>query len=249
MLGRRSIRRTMRQPASVVPPILFPLILLAVNTGGLRGATDIEGFPSDSFLDFALGFAFLQGAMFATLNTGTDLAKDIQTGFLNRLALTPVHTVALIIGQLAGVALLAVIQALIFLGAGLAAGASIEAGVAGALVILVLSFFITVAFAGVGALMAVRTGSGEAIQGVFPLVFAVLFLSSMNMPRDLIDAEWFRVIATINPVSYLIESLRSIIIEGWNAEALLLGLGFAAAIMVIGLGGSILALRTRLERT
>ena len=249
MLGRRSIRRTMRQPASVVPPILFPLILLAVNTGGLRGATDIEGFPSDSFLDFALGFAFLQGAMFATVNTGTDLAKDIQTGFLNRLALTPVHTVALIIGQLAGVALLAVIQALIFLGAGLAAGASIEAGVAGALVILVLSFFITVAFAGVGALMAVRTGSGEAIQGVFPLVFAVLFLSSMNMPRDLIDAEWFRVIATINPVSYLIESLRSIIIEGWNAEALLLGLGFAAAIMAIGLGGSILALRTRLERT
>ena len=98
VLGRRSIRRTMRQPASIVPPILFPLILLAVNTGGLRSATDIEGFPTDSFLDFALGFAFLQGAMFATMNTGTDLAKDIQTGFLNRLALTPVHTIALIAG-------------------------------------------------------------------------------------------------------------------------------------------------------
>ena len=249
VLGRRSIKRTMRQPASVVPPLAFPLILLAVNTGGLRGATDLEGFPSESFLDFALGFAFLQGAVFATMNGGTDLARDIQTGFLNRLALTPVHTVALIFGQLAGVAALAVVQGLVFLGAGLAAGATIQAGVTGAIVILILSFMISAAFAGVGALLAVRTGSGEAIQGVFPLVFAGLFLSSMNMPRNLIDADWFRVIATINPVSYLIEGLRSIIIEGWNVEALLLGFGFAAVILVIGIGGAILALRTRLERT
>ena len=249
VLGRRAIKRTLRQPASVVPPISFPLILLAVNTGGLRGATNLEGFPTDSFLDFALGFAFLQGAIFATVNGGTDLARDIQTGFLNRLALTPVHTVALILGQLAGVALLAVVQGALFLGVGLAAGASVQAGVAGAVVILVLSFTISVAFAGVGALLAVRTGSGEAIQGVFPLVFAGLFLSSMNMPRNLIDADWFRVIATINPVSYLIEGLRSLIIEGWNVEALLLAFGFAAVILLIGVGGAILALRTRLERT
>lgn len=249
VLGRRSIKRTLRQPASVIPPITFPLILLAVNTGGLRGATDLEGFPTESFLDFALGFAFLQGAVFATMNGGTDLARDVQTGFLNRLALTPVHTVALIFGQLAGVAFLAVVQGVVFLAAGLAAGATIQAGAAGAIVILVLSFIISAAFAGVGALLAVRTGSGEAIQGVFPLVFAGLFLSSMNMPRNLIDAEWFRIIATINPVSYLIEGLRSMIIDGWDAQALLLGFGLAGAILLVGVGGAIVALRSRLERT
>ena len=239
----------MRQPASVIPPLSFPLILLAVNTGGLRGATDLEGFPSESFLDFALAFTFLQGAIFATVNGGTDLARDIQTGFLNRLALTPVHPVALVLGQLAGVAALAVVQGVVFLGVGLAAGASVQAGVTGALVILVLSFMVSVAFAGVGALLAVRTGSGEAIQGIFPLVFAGLFLSSMNMPRDLIDADWFRVIATINPVSYLIEGLRSLILEGWNAQALLLGFGFTVAILLVGTGGAIVALRARLERS
>ncbi len=249
VLSRRSIGRTLRQPASVVPPLLFPLILLAVNTGGLRGATEIEGFPTESFLDFALAFAFLQGAVFATMNGGTDLAKDIQTGFLNRLALTPVHTVALIFGQLAGVVFIAVVQAVVFLGAGLAAGASIQTGVAGAVVILAFSLFVSVGFAGVGALLAVRTGSGEAIQGIFPLVFAGLFLSSMNMPRNLMDAEWFRIIATINPVSYLIESLRSVIIDGWDAQALLLGCGLAAAILIVGVGGAIVALRTRLERS
>lgn len=238
----------MRQPASIIPSLLFPLILLAVNAGGLRGATELEGFPSDSFLDFALGFAFLQGAVFATVNSGTDLARDIQTGFLNRLALTPVRGIALIFGQLAGVAVLAVIQALVFLGAGLAAGASVQTGIAGALLVLVLSFLVSMAFAGVGALLAVRTGSGEAIQGLFPLVFAGLFLSSMNMPRDLIDAEWFRVIATINPVSYLIEGIRSLIIEGWNVQALALGFGIVLGLLTVGIGGAILALRTRLAR-
>jgi len=248
VLGRRSIMRTLRQPASIVPSLLFPLILLAVNTGGLRGATDLEGFPTDSFLDFALGFAFLQGAVFATVNSGTDLARDIQTGFMNRLALTPVRGVALIFGQLAGVAVLAILQAVVFLAAGLAAGASVRAGVSGALVILVLSFLVSVAFAGVGALLAVRTGSGEAVQGLFPLVFATLFLSSMNMPRNLIEADWFRVIATINPVSYLIEGIRSLILEGWNLEALALGFGIVFVILVVGIGGAVLALRSRLAR-
>ena len=248
-LGIRSIKRTLRQPASLAPPILFPLILLAVNTGGLRGATDLSGFPSESFLDFAFGFAFLQGAIFATVNSGTDLARDIQTGFLNRLALTPVHAIALVVGQFVGIALLAILQGLIFLGAGLAAGASIKSGVVGAITILFFSFLISVSFAGVGVLLAARTGSGEAIQGLFPLVFAGLFLSSMNMPRNMIEADWFRIIATINPVSYLIEGFRSLIIEGWNAEALILGMLFAVAILVIGVGGSIVALRLRLERT
>ncbi|MEZ5101078.1 MAG: ABC transporter permease [Thermoleophilia bacterium] len=164
VLARRSIIRTLRQPASIVPSILFPLILLAVNSGGLARATDIRGFPSESFLDFALGFAFMQGAVFATTNSGTDLARDIQTGFLNRLALTPVRGAALLAGQLAGVALQALVQAVVYLVVGLAFGASVQAGVAGALVLLVLSFLVSVAFAAIGAFLALRSGSGEAVQ-------------------------------------------------------------------------------------
>ena len=102
-LARRSVIRTFRQPASVFFPFVFPFALLAVNAGGLDAATDLPGFPTDSFLAFALAVPFLQGALFATMNGGTDLARDIQTGFLNRLGLTPVRGVALVAGQLAGV--------------------------------------------------------------------------------------------------------------------------------------------------
>ena len=89
----RSVVRQPRQPANVVAPVIFPLGLLAVNSGGLQPATRIPGFPTDHFVAFALAIPFLQGALFATMNAGTDLARDIQTGFLNRLSLTPMRGV------------------------------------------------------------------------------------------------------------------------------------------------------------
>ena len=92
-----------RQPAAVVFPLIFPMLLLLVNAGGLKASTELPGFPTDSFLAFALAVPFIQGALFSTMNAGTDLAKDIQTGFLNRLSLTSMRGVALIAGQLAGV--------------------------------------------------------------------------------------------------------------------------------------------------
>jgi ABC-2 type transport system permease protein len=248
-LARRSVIRTIRQPASVIPPLVFPLMLLAVNAGGLDAATRLPGFPTDSFLSFALAVPFIQGALFATMNAGTDLAKDIQTGFLDRLALTPMRGAALLAGHIAGVVALGFVQAVVYLGVGLAVGVDVASGVAGAAVLLVLSTLIMFGFAAIGAFMALRTGSSEAVQSLFPVLFVFLFISSMNMPRDLIEIDWFRTAATANPVSYLIESVRSLIITGWDGEALALGFGTAAVIAVAGLTLASLALRVRLART
>jgi ABC-2 type transport system permease protein len=121
--------------------------------------------------------------------------------------------------------------------------------VAGVLVLLVLGLLIALAFASLGSFIGLRTGSGEAVQGAFPLLFVFLFLSSMALPRNLIEQDWFRTVATYNPVSYLIEGVRSLLIAGWDAEALALGFVAAGAIVVAGLGGASLALRTRLVRT
>jgi ABC-2 type transport system permease protein len=247
-LARRSVLRTLRQPVNVVPSFVFPLILLAVNVGGLRSAASIRGFPTDSYLDFALAFTFMQGALFATTNAGTDLARDIQTGFLDRLALTPMRRAALLLGQLAGVVALALIQATLYLTVGLVAGVRPESGILGVFLIVLLGVLIALAFGAVGAFLALRTGSGEAIQALFPLFFVFLFLSSMNLPRNLIEIEWFRTVATVNPVSYLIEGIRSLIITGWDVQALLLGFGIATGLAVVALAAASVALRGRLAR-
>lgn len=249
LLARRSVLRTARQPANVVFPLVFPLLLLAVNAGGLDAATSLPGFPTDSFVAFALAIPFIQGALFATMNAGTDLARDIQTGFLNRLALTPMRGSALVAGQLGGIALMGFVQAVFYLGIGLAAGVRLESGVLGGFVLLALATLIAIAFGALGAFFALRTGSSESVQGLFPLLFVLLFLSSMNLPRNLIEIDWFRTVATLNPVSYLIEGVRSLIITGWDAQALLLGFGIAATMGVLSIAAASWALRLRLTRT
>ncbi|CAA9478119.1 MAG: hypothetical protein AVDCRST_MAG38-1872 [uncultured Solirubrobacteraceae bacterium] len=248
-LARRSVMRTARQPASIVPAMIFPLALMAVNVGGLDAATELPGFPTDSYLDFFIATAFIQSALFAMMNAGTDLARDVQTGFVSRLALTPMRGVALLVGQLAGVMALSAFTALLFLVVGLMAGISIQAGALGALAILAFATLVALAFGALGAMLGLRTGSGEAVQGFFPLFFVLLFLSSMALPRPLIEQDWFRTIATYNPVSYLLEAIRSLVITGWDAEALALGVGIAGTGAVLAMAGASKALRQRLTRT
>jgi ABC-2 type transport system permease protein len=248
-LARRSVVQTLRQPLLIVPPIAFPLMLVAVNASGLQAATNIPGFPTDNYVDFAIAVAFIQGALFAMINAGSALARDVETGFLRRLAMTPMQRPALLLGQLTGVMLVALVSSLIYVAVGFVAGMDVAAGPAGVLALLVLAMLIALGFAALGALVGLRSGSGEAVQGFFPLFFVLLFLSSSSLPRPLIEHEWFRTIATYNPLSYLIEGIRSFIIYGWDGEALALGFGFAVAIIVLALAGASQALRTRLVRT
>jgi ABC-2 type transport system permease protein len=248
-MARRSILQTLRQPAMVIPPVLFPLVLMGINVGGLDAATNIPGFPTDSYLDFAIAFPFIQGSLFASINAGSAVARDVETGFLNRLALTPMQRAAMLLGNLSGVMVVALISSLIYLAVGFAAGLHFETGVAGVFVLLVLALLIALAFASLGSFIGLRTGSGEAVQGVFPLFFVFLFLSSSSLPRELIEQDWFRTIATYNPISYLFEGLRSLIIFGWEGKELAMGFGFALVLAVIGVAGSASALRTRLART
>jgi ABC-2 type transport system permease protein len=248
LLARRSVVRTWRQPAAVVFPLLFPMLLLAVNSGGLRAETHLPGFPTHSFVAFALAVPFIQGALFATMNAGTDLARDIESGFMSRLSLTPLRAAALLAGQLGGVVVLGLIQACFYILVGLVVGVRPAAGVGGVAVLLVFAAMISLSFGAVGAWAALRTGSTESVQSLFPVFFVFLFISSMNIPRNLISAKWFRDAATANPVSYLLECVRSLIITGWNGEALALGFGILTIVGVSALALAAYALPRRLAR-
>ncbi len=248
-LGRRALLRTLRQPANVVPVIFFPMILVAINSAGLDAASELPGFPADSYLDFVIAVPFIQGGLFAMLNAGTDLATDIESGFMRRLALTPVSGTALLLGQVAGVVALSFLAAVAYLVIGFIAGVTVASGPAGVVALVVLAVGIGLMFGSIGAYVGLRSGSPQTVQGFFPLFFVLLFLSSANLPRDLIEQDWFATVAGLNPVSYLIEGLRSLVITGWDPAAL----WPAVAILVVGtlIGGTLAAqaMRTNLVRT
>jgi ABC-2 type transport system permease protein len=243
------MRKTLRQPFQLFPIIVFPGMLLAINASGLSRATDIPGFPADNYVTFALAVTFMQGSIFALVNTGTNVAGDLESGFFDRLALTPLRGSAMLGGLLAGVLVVGVVQSLIYVLMGVAAGAHFATGVGGVVMIVVIGAVAATGFGALGLAAGLRTGSGEAVQGIFPLFFVLLFLSSANLPRDLIQADWFETVASLNPVSYLLEGIRELMITGWTAGPILGSFAVAGGFLVIGLVLATVALRGRLTRT
>lgn len=245
-MARRSILGTARQPAAIVPSLTFPLIFLALSSAALGRATQLPGFPEvDSFMQFGLAASIVQGVLFGAVAAGTDMARDVENGFFERLIASPVSRNSLIVGRLTGSALLGFLQAWFFFGVAMLFGADVLGGFPGMVSISIVCAVLAAGIGGVTVAMALKTGSSEAVQGSFPLIFSLLFLSSAFFPRALMNG-WFKSAATINPLSHLIEGNRTQIITGLDGGQFLIALGIAAGVFVVGLTLARLALRGRL---
>jgi ABC-type multidrug transport system permease subunit len=246
-LGLRAIRQTFRRPQLIAPIIVFPTLLLAIQTGGAGGAVELPGFPQvQSFLQFMLAGAMMQSLMLAGNSGGIALAVDIEMGFTDRLFAAPIPRFAIVLGRLAGTAALGLFAALWFLAIGLIFGAEIESGVPGALLAIFLVTAAAMAVGGIGAAIALRTGSASVVQGLFPLVLVVLFVSSAFFPVDLM-IEPAKTIAEYNPLSFVVEGIREPIIAEIDAADTLYAVLAILGIVLLGLALSARALRHRLR--
>lgn len=246
-LGARSIRQTFRRPQLLAPIVVFPTLLLAVQTGGAGASIELPGFPPvQSFLQFMLAGAMMQSMMLAGNSGGIAFAVDIEMGFTDRLFSAPIPRFAIVLGRLAGTAALGLFASIWFLAIGLIFGAEIEGGVPGALLAMALVTASALAVGGIGAAIALRTGSASVVQGLFPLVLVVLFLSSAFFPQELM-IEPAKTIAEYNPLSFIVEGVREPIISGIDATVTLEAVAAIAGIVVLGLVLSSRALKHRLR--
>jgi ABC-2 type transport system permease protein len=246
-LGMRSVRQTFRRPQLMAPIIIFPTLLLAIQTGGAGGAINLPGFPPvQSFLQFMLAGAMMQSLMLAGNSGGIALAVDIEMGFTDRLFAAPISRYTIVLGRLAGTAVLGLLSALWFFAIGLIFGAEIAGGIPGALLSIALVTATAMAVGGIGAAIALRTGSASIVQGLFPLVLVVLFISSAFFPVDLM-IEPAKTIAEYNPFSIIVEGVREPIISGVDASETANAVLAIAGIVILGLVLSARALRHRLR--
>jgi ABC-2 type transport system permease protein len=246
-LSRRSIKQAFRRPQFLAPILVFPTLFLAVNTGGAGRAVDLPAFPKvHGFLDFQLAGSMTQATMLAGVSAGIALALDIEIGFIDRLIVSPISRASIVIGRLSATAVLGAIAGVWFLVIGLLFGAHIQGGVVGFLLLVLLSALCAGAFGALGAALALRAGSPSVVQGIFPLVFVILFLSSAFFPRGLL-LEPSRTIADWNPMSLIAEGIRDPIIYGLSWSAF--GKGIAGIAIVMSLGAVLCAeaMRRRLR--
>ena len=245
ILTRRSVRGRLRQPAALTPSFVFPLFFAALGTSSFGRAISIPGFPEvDSFLDFALAGSIVQGILFGSIVSATALATDIETGFFDRLLAAPTSRVSILLGRLAGAMAYGAAQTVVFVLVLLPFGLSIKGGVIALLAMMAGGLLTALAVAAVMSTMALRTGSSEAVQGSFPLLFVILFFSSAFFPRQTMDGA-YRWIATLNPISYLVEGFRSLTIDSVSALAV------AQTVLIplaLAIGGVRLALRSLRRR-
>jgi ABC-2 type transport system permease protein len=244
-MSKRSIIAIVRQPALVIPSLIFPLFFAALGTSSFGRAVRLPNFPKvDNFLDFSLAGTIIQGVLFGSVTGGAALATDIEMGFFDRLLATPTSRVSILVGRLAGAALFGAFQALVFILILLPFGVTIQAGVPGFVVIVLCGGLTGMAIGGFTAAIALKTGSSEAVQGSFPLLFIGLFFSSAFFPRQTMQGA-YKVIANLNPISHLVEGVRGLVTDGFTAQHV------AAALLIplaIGAFSIALAMRTLYSR-
>jgi ABC-2 type transport system permease protein len=172
------------------------------------------------------------------------MVMDIDRGYFDKLLLTPAPRLSLVLGRLFSDALKVMVLTVIIVIVGLIFGSGMESGPVGVVALVLLAGMFALAYSGIGMSIALKTGSPQAAQVGFLVFFPLLFLSPAFAPTE-VFAGWLEFLATINPVTYILEGMRSLVLEGWDWEAL----GYAV-LAIVGLGAftmtlTVLALRGR----
>jgi len=242
-LTGRSLRESSRQVPLEFGNLFIPIFFFAVTVGAI-GNVASRGFGVDNYVAFQLPVAILNGVAGAAGSSGLALVTDIERGYFDKLLLTPAPRLSLVLGRLTSDAIRLTVLSTIILVAGLLAGSGMESGAAGVLVILLMSALFGLAYSSVGVAIALKTGSAQAAQMSFLLFFPLLFLSPAFAPKE-VFADWLQFLATINPVTYIIEGQRDLVLEGWDARSLAAAFGSIFGLGALTLTMVYLGLRSR----
>jgi ABC-2 type transport system permease protein len=246
-LARRALRNSLRRPQFLAPLVVFPTLFLAVNVGGLTRTTDLPGFPRvDGFLDFQLSAAITQSLLLGGVSAGIAVALEIEGGFFDRLVAAPIPRTAIVVGRLLAAGVIAVGQVAWFLVIGLLFGASIKAGAPGVLAVVAIAVVAGTGFGAIGVMLALRARNASTVQGIFPLVFVVLFVSTAFFPENLLSSP-ADTVAAYNPLSYVADGIREPIAYGGGLGPVLEGLAAAAGVAAVAIAACVASLRGRLE--
>ena len=243
-IASRSVRGVFREPEFFIPALIVPVFFFVVNVGALQDFAEQSGTVVD-FKAFQLPVAIVFAV--TGVSRASALVTDIQSGYFDRLLLTPIRRPMLLLGLMAADIVSIVLLTIPVLLLGLALGVSFQTGVLGMVVFIAYGAMWGLAFAGFPYAIALKTGNPAAVNSSFILFFPFAFLTTSFLPEEALTG-WLATIATYNPVTYVLEGLRSLISVGWDWEALAKGAGASLALMVVSFGLASMAMRGRISK-
>jgi ABC-2 type transport system permease protein len=244
-IAGRALRAVPRDPAAVTPPVFIALFFFVVNIATLKKLTGSH--PGFSYTAFEMATAILLGV--TGVSRAPALVLDVQTQYLDRLLLTPVRRTAILIGHMTADVAVAAALTIPILALGIGLGVRFQGGVLGAVLFIVLASLWSLAFAGFGYAIALKTGNPAAVNSMFLLFFPFLFLTSSYVPRSQLSG-WLNTVAGFNPVTYLLDGLRSLVLgNSWQWGQLGQAVAAIAIVGLISMTMCFAALRGRVKRT
>ena len=244
----RSLVTTFRIPAAIIPGIAISVFFLFVYTGSLGNASNfLPGLAGKSYLAFILPVSIVSSALSGAGVAGQAIVRDIENGYFDKLLLTPISRAALLLGPIIAGAITLGLQTVIVLAVGILLGLQSATGAAGLLVVIGMALLLGVGFSGFTVAIALRTGSAAATQGGSFLFFPLTFLTATFVPVALLSG-WIKTAAIFNPITYVLEAMRSVLLDGWQPDTLARGLASAAVLGVVLFIFALLSLRSRTAR-
>jgi ABC-2 type transport system permease protein len=246
-LGLRTSRRFVRVPSNWISILFFPLIQLLLFSQLYQDIVQLPGFGGQSnYLAYLAPGQVAFTAFMAVAWSGYGLIVEYRTGYLDKLRACPIGRWSILAGEMAPLFFQAAVMAGILLVVSLLLGATIVTGVGGFLLILALSGLLGTALAGASFIPALLTKSEQATNTIGVLLFPVVFMSTAFVPEALMP-EWMQAINKWNPISYVIEAMRAVMVTGYDWGAI------GGAVLTMAILGVILQAATlwafqRLER-
>ncbi len=243
-IASRSVRGVFREPEFFIPALIVPVFFFVVNVGALQDFAEQSG-TVDDFKAFQLPVAIVFAV--TGVSRASALVTDIQSGYFDRLLLTPIRRPMLLLGLMAADIVSIVLLTIPVLILGLLLGVSFVTGILGMVAFIAYGAMWGLAFAGFPYAIALKTGNPAAVNSSFILFFPFAFLTTSFLPEEALTG-WLATIATYNPVTYVLAGLRSLITEGWEWDTLAQGAAASLALMVISFGLASLAMKGRITK-
>jgi ABC-2 type transport system permease protein len=243
LLGQRALREAWRTPDALFPTVFIPLFFLVVNVGQVAKifpSSSTEFLHGQGYGAFQMPNSLLLAASFGT--AALFLVEDIEGGYFDKLRAAPVSRTAIVLGRLIAEAVKGVLIATALVVLGMIFGISVESGPLGFVLLIGLTALWSVVFVGFMQLVALKTRSAAATNSAGLVFFPLLFLTPNFVPRDLLTRP-MEIASTLNPVTYVMEALRSLLLEDLEWGTVLPGFGVVAV-----LGALMLFLNVRMIR-
>lgn len=232
-LSIRNIKQIWRPLLALIPSLFIPMFFFGVNATSLQAFAQAPGFPAGiSYRDFIAPTAIFTAIFFSAGNAGIELVQDITSGYFKKLIIMPINRLTIILGKLSEVAVQSVLQGTVVLVLLLAVGVHIKTGFLGVIAIFAMLAIFAMAWSCIGMIAALRTQNARLVQSMFTLVFPFLYITTAQAPRSLLP-KIFATIAGFNPVTYIIDGTRALVIFGWQDPAVLQGFAVACVLFVV----------------